>query len=193
MSALLLIVVSAVIGVVVLLTRRWAVVVRALAPAGSGFLALLAGGAMLRTQAPETISWLPSIDLGGLFLPLDLGTSRPLAAISFVVALVSAAVQIYSTWYLRDDDRYPVFAATVALFTAAMFLVVHSRDLALTLVGWEVMGWCSYLLIGHWSRKESARRAAHKAFLVTRLADVGFVLGVVGLATSVGSTGYAPP
>ncbi|MBK8729458.1 MAG: hypothetical protein IPM00_08735, partial [Tetrasphaera sp.] len=175
-SALLLIVVSAVIGVVVLLTRRWAVVARALAPAGSGFLALLAGGAMLRTQAPETISWLPSIDLGGLFLPLDLGTSRPLAAISFVVALVSAAVQIYSTWYLRDDDRYPVFAATVALFTAAMFLVVHSRDLALTLVGWEVMGWCSYLLIGHWSRKESARRAAHKAFLVTRLADVGFVL-----------------
>ncbi|HPQ74227.1 NADH-quinone oxidoreductase subunit 5 family protein [Phycicoccus elongatus] len=191
MSALLLIVVSAVIGVVVLLTRRWAVVARALAPAGSGFLALLAGGAMLRTQAPETISWLPSIDLGGLFLPLELGTSRPLAAIAFVVALVSAAVQIYSTWYLRDDDRYPVFAATVALFTAAMFLVVHSRDLALTLVGWEVMGWCSYLLIGHWSRKESARRAAHKAFLVTRLADVGFVLGVVGLATSVGSTGYA--
>ena len=73
---------------------------------------------------------------------------------------------------------------------AAMLLVVQSADLVLTLVGWEVMGWCSYLLIGHWSRKESARRAALKAFLVTRLADVGFVLGVVILAAGAGSTAY---
>ena len=114
--------VSAVIGVVVLLTRRWAVVARA--GAGRQRLPSLLAGARCCASARETISWLPSIDLGGLFLPLELGTSRPLAAIAFVVALVSAAVQIYSTWYLRDDDRYPVFAATVALFTAAMFLVV---------------------------------------------------------------------
>ena len=107
---------------------------------------------------------------------------------AFVVALVALAVQVYSTWYLATDDRYPRFAATVSLFTAAMLLVVHSGDLVLTVVGWEVMGWCSYLLIGHWSRRHSARRAAHKAFLVTRLADIGFVLGVVGLAAGAGTT-----
>ena len=97
-------------------------------------------------------------------------------------------MQVYSTWYLATDDRYPRFAATVSLFTAAMLLVVHSGDLVLTLVGWEVMGWCSFLLIGHWSRRHSARRAAHKAFLVTRLADIGFVIGVVGLAAGAGTT-----
>jgi NADH-quinone oxidoreductase subunit L len=66
--------------------------------------------------------------------------------------------------------------------------VVFSGDLVLTIVGWEVMGWCSYLLIGHWSRRHSARRAAHKAFLVTRAADIGFVLGMVGLAAGAGTT-----
>ena len=115
--------------------------------------------------------------------------SRP-PLIALVVAVVGWAVQAFAGWYLRDDDRYGIFAATVSLFTAAMLLVVQSADLVLTLVGWEVMGWCSYLLIGHWSRKESARRAALKAFLVTRLADVGFVLGVVILAAGAGSTAY---
>ena len=61
----------------------------------------------------------------------------------------------------------------------------------LTVVGWEVMGWCSYLLIGHWSRRHSARRAAHKAFLVTRVADIGFVLGIIGLAAGARSTSLA--
>ena len=70
---------------------------------------------------------------------------------AFIVALVALAVQVYSTWYLAADDRYASFAATVSLFTAAMLLVVLSGDL-LAVVGWEVMGWCSFLLIGHWSR-----------------------------------------
>ena len=115
-------------------------------------------------------------------------TDHSRVAVAFVVALVALAVQVYSTWYLETDDRYPRFAATVSLFTAAMLLVVVSGDLVLTVVGWEVMGWCSYLLIGHWSRRHSARRAAHKAFLVTRVADIGFVLGIIGLAAGAHST-----
>ena len=120
---------------------------------------------------------------------MQLQATAATAIIALVVAVVGWAVQVFAGWYLRDDDRYGIFAATVSLFTAAMLLVVQSADLVLTLVGWEVMGWCSYLLIGHWSRKESARRAALKAFLVTRLADVGFVLGVVILAAGAGSHG----
>ncbi|WP_270887365.1 NADH-quinone oxidoreductase subunit 5 family protein [Pedococcus sp. 5OH_020] len=127
---------------------------------------------------------------GELRIPLQLQVSAPAALIAVVVAVVGWAVHAFAAWYLRDDDRYGVFAATVSLFCAGMLLVVQSADLVLTLVGWEVMGWCSYLLIGHWSRKETARRAAHKAFLVTRLADVGFVLGVVLLAAHTGSTAY---
>ena len=110
-------------------------------------------------------------------------------AVASVVALVALAVQVYSTWYLETDDRYPRFAATVSLFSAAMLLVVVSGDLVSRVVGWEVMGWCSYLLIGHCRAGTSARRAAHKAFLVTRVADLGFVLGVIGCAA--GGTGLA--
>ncbi len=136
------------------------------------------------------IEALPALETGGLEVPLLLQGGGPVALVAAVVATVTLAVQGFAAWYLRDDDRYPVFAATVSLFAAGMLLVVHSADLVLTLVGWEVMGWCSYLLIGHWSRREPARRAALKAFLVTRLADVGFVLGVVVLAAGASSTSY---
>lgn len=138
----------------------------------------------------RAVGTLPALAAGELRIPLQLQATAATALIALVVAVVGWAVQAFAGWYLREDDRYGVFAATVSLFTAAMLLVVQSADLVLTLVGWEVMGWCSYLLIGHWSRKESARRAALKAFLVTRLADVGFVLGVVLLAASAGSTAY---
>lgn len=133
---------------------------------------------------------LPGLDAGELEVPLLLQTGALPALVALVVAIVGWAVQAFAGWYLRDDDRYGVFAATVSLFCAGMLLVVHSADLVLTFVGWEVMGWCSYLLIGHWSRKATARRAALKAFLVTRLADVGFLLGVLALAAGPGSTAY---
>ncbi|MGE9807449.1 NADH-quinone oxidoreductase subunit L [Janibacter sp. G1551] len=127
---------------------------------------------------------------GDVQLPLDLVVSGPSALVALVVAAVALAVQLYATWYLASDDRYGTFAATVSLFAGAMHLLVLSSDLALTLIGWEVMGWCSYLLIGHWSRKATARRAAHKAFLVTRFADIAFVLGIVTLVAGAGSTRY---
>ncbi|GAA4407522.1 NADH-quinone oxidoreductase subunit L [Fodinibacter luteus] len=154
---------------------------------GGATLVLAAvGWALAGTGALEAAG--PALRAGELEVPLAVATDPTRAAVAFVVALVALAVQVYSTWYLADDDRYPRFAATVSLFTAAMLLVVHSADLVLTVVGWEVMGWCSYLLIGHWSRRHTARRAAHKAFLVTRVADVGFVLGIVGLAAGAGTT-----
>ena len=131
-----------------------------------------------------------ALDTGELLVPLQLQGTDATALIALVVGIVGLAVQVFAAWYLRDDDRYGIFAATVSLFCAGMLLTVQSADLVLTLVGWEVMGWCSYLLIGHWSRKESARRAALKAFLVTRFADVGFVLGVVILAAGARSTAY---
>jgi NADH-quinone oxidoreductase subunit L len=143
------------------------------------------------SSAAQTGRTLPALEAGGLEVPLLLQTSALPALVAAVVGVVGWAVQAFAAWYLRDDDRYGVFAATVSLFCAGMLLVVHSADLVLTFVGWEVMGWCSYLLIGHWSRRESARRAALKAFLVTRFADVGFLLGVLALAAGPASTAYA--
>lgn len=145
-------------------------------------LVLVAGG------PPGWTAISASLPVGDLSIPLAQGISDPGPVVALVVALVGLCVQLYAAWYLADDDRRGVFGATVSIFVAAMLLLVTSADLVLTLVGWEVMGWCSYLLIGHWSRREAPRRAAHKAFLVTRFADIGFVLGVVVLSVGAGTT-----
>ncbi|BBH65963.1 NADH dehydrogenase [Actinoplanes sp. OR16] len=108
--------------------------------------------------------------------------------VAMAVSLVALLVQIYSVTYLHDDPRYAPYAAQVSLFTGAMLLVVTSNDLIVLLVGWEVMGACSYLLIGHDRRLPEAPAAAVKAFLVTRVGDVGFLLGIAVLITQAGST-----
>lgn len=141
-----------------------------------------------QVDGTRTSNTIPALPLGELEVPLLLVATELAAVTAVAVALVALIVQVFARWYLWYDPRYRQFAATVALFTAAMMLVVHSGDLLLTLIGWEVMGWCSYLLIGHLSAKASARRAAGKALLVTRVADIGFVLGVIALATGAGST-----
>ncbi|WP_435611591.1 NADH-quinone oxidoreductase subunit 5 family protein [Streptomyces sp. bgisy159] len=109
------------------------------------------------------------------------------ALVALLVGLVASCVQIYSTGYLRDDPRYPSYAALVSLFTSAMFLVVYSGDLMVLLVGWEVMGICSYFLVGHYWETPEARAASIKAFLVTKLGDVPFLIGLFALADDTGS------
>ncbi|MER5949273.1 NADH-quinone oxidoreductase subunit L [Streptomyces sp. NPDC001904] len=109
------------------------------------------------------------------------------ALVAVLVGLVATCVQLYSTGYLRDDPRYPSYAAIVSLFTSAMLLVVYTGDLMVLLVGWEVMGICSYFLVGHYWETPEARAASLKAFLVTKLGDVPFLIGLFALATDAGS------
>ncbi|MFD0053290.1 NADH-quinone oxidoreductase subunit L [Streptomyces sp. NPDC127168] len=109
------------------------------------------------------------------------------ALVAVLVGTVATCVQLYSTGYLRDDPRYPSYAALVSLFTSAMFLVVYSGDLMVLLVGWEIMGICSYFLVGHYWETPEARAASLKAFLVTKLGDVPFLIGLFALATEAGS------
>lgn len=109
------------------------------------------------------------------------------ALVAVLVGVVASCVQIYSTGYLRDDPRYPSYAALVSLFTSAMLLVVYSGDLMVLLVGWEIMGICSYFLVGHYWETPEARAASLKAFLVTKLGDVPFLIGLFALAADTGS------
>ncbi|MFH8607588.1 NADH-quinone oxidoreductase subunit L [Streptomyces sp. NPDC018029] len=109
------------------------------------------------------------------------------ALVAVLVGVVASCVQIYSTGYLRDDRRYPSYAALVSLFTSAMLLVVYSGDLMVLLVGWEIMGICSYFLVGHYWETPEARAASLKAFLVTKLGDVPFLIGLFALAADTGS------
>ncbi|RJK93424.1 NADH-quinone oxidoreductase subunit L [Vallicoccus soli] len=117
-------------------------------------------------------------------------TADPLAVVVAVaVTVVALLVQVYSAGYLRGDPRTSSYAALVSLFTAAMLLVVLAGDLLVLFVGWEVMGACSYFLVGHHWEEPAARAAAVKAFLVTRVGDVCLLFGVFGL--SLGEEGWS--
>ncbi|WP_254811930.1 NADH-quinone oxidoreductase subunit 5 family protein [Streptomyces cavourensis] len=122
-------------------------------------------------------------------VPIDLALHLDGFAVlvAVLVGIVATCVQLYSTAYLRDDARYPSYAALVSLFTSAMLLVVYSGDLMVLLVGWEIMGICSYFLVGHYWETPEARAASLKAFLVTKLGDVPFLIGLFALAADTGS------
>ncbi|MEV0639264.1 NADH-quinone oxidoreductase subunit L [Streptomyces sp. NPDC050619] len=124
---------------------------------------------------------------GSVPIELALHVDGFAALVAVLVGVVATCVQIYSTGYLRDDPRYPSYAALVSLFTSAMLLVVYSGDLMVLLVGWEIMGICSYFLVGHYWETPEARAASLKAFLVTKLGDVPFLIGLFALATDAGS------
>ncbi|MFI9556009.1 NADH-quinone oxidoreductase subunit L [Nonomuraea endophytica] len=128
-----------------------------------------------------------TIVTGTVPITLTLQADALSGVLGVLVTLVALAVQVYSVGYLHDDRRYPSYSAFISLFTSAMLLVVYSGDLLVLYVGWEVMGLCSYLLIGHWWEDRANSRAAVKAFLVTRLGDVGFLFGIFVLGISADS------
>ncbi|MFZ5852823.1 MAG: NADH-quinone oxidoreductase subunit L, partial [Actinomycetota bacterium] len=153
-------------------------------------VALLAAVVLLGSRpwaGPGTVSVLGTVPTGVVDLTVALRVDGLAAVVAVMVAAVALLVQVYSTAYLAGDARYPSYAALVSLFTAAMLLVVLADDLFVLLVGWEVMGICSYFLIGHHWERADARSAAVKAFLVTRLGDVGFLFGIFVLGVGAGT------
>ena len=148
--------------------------------------ALLAAAAVVDAPLLERAQF-AEVRTGGPTFGIDLRVDGLAALVSLAVAVVALAVQVYSTAYLKGDPRYSSYAALVSLFTAAMMLVVFADDLFVLLVGWEVMGVCSYFLIGHHWEQEGSRASAVKAFVVTRLGDVGFLFGIFVLGSAVGS------
>ena len=169
--------------------RTWPRLVVPVAVAGASvalLAALVLAGRAVTGDLLER-AHLAEVPTGGPPIGIDLQVDGLAALVSVAVCAVALAVQVYSIGYLRGDPRYSSYAALVSLFTAAMLLVVFADDLMVLLVGWEVMGVCSYFLIGHHWEQEGSRASAVKAFVVTRLGDVGFLFGIFLLATTVGS------
>ena len=94
-----------------------------------------------------------------------------------LVTFISTLVQIYSLEYVRGDRRYTHFFASLTLFSAGMLTMVLAENMVQLILGWEIMGLCSFLLIGHWWEEEANSRAALKAFLTVRVGDVGLMVG----------------
>ena len=94
-----------------------------------------------------------------------------------LVAFISTLVQIYSLEYVRGDRRYTHFFASITLFSAGMLTMVLAENMVQLILGWEIMGLCSFLLIGHWWEERANSEAALKAFLTVRVGDVGMLVG----------------
>jgi len=113
------------------------------------------------------------------------------ATMMLVVTTVSLMVHIYTVGYMKDDPGYQRFFAYISLFTFSMLMLVMSNNFLQLFFGWEAVGLVSYLLIGFWYKRPSAISANLKAFLVNRVGDLGFLLGIGLVYASVGSLDYA--
>ncbi|TIT66670.1 MAG: NADH-quinone oxidoreductase subunit L [Mesorhizobium sp.] len=134
-----------------------------------------------------TVPVLHWIQSGGLDVSWALRIDTLTVVMLVVVNTVSALVHIYSIGYMHHDPNRPRFFAYLSLFTFAMLMLVTADNLVQMFFGWEGVGLASYLLIGFWYKKPSANAAAIKAFVVNRVGDFGFALGIFGLFVLFGS------
>ncbi|HEV2613794.1 MAG TPA: NADH-quinone oxidoreductase subunit L [Gammaproteobacteria bacterium] len=128
---------------------------------------------------------------GNLNLSVGFLIDRLSAAMMGIVSFISLVVHIYSIGYMKDDNGYQRFFSYISLFTFAMLMLVSANNFLQLYFGWEGVGLVSYLLIGFWFNKESANFGSLKAFLVNRVGDFGFLLGIAAILRYTGSLDFA--
>jgi NADH-quinone oxidoreductase subunit L len=150
----------------------------------TGAAPLLAGSADSHGYAVTWFTWIPAdrfvVDVGAVIDPLT-------ACLLIVVTTIGLLVHVYSIGYMSHDPGYWRFFAYLNLFMFSMLLLVLASSFLVVFVAWELVGLSSYLLIGFWYRKRSAALAAKKAFIVNRVGDVGFALGIMLIFVSLGT------
>ncbi len=155
-------------------------------------LSLLASAWILLHVGHEAVqydlyTWIP---VANFVVPFGFYIDALTAVMMAVVTSVSFLVHVYSIGYMHDDPGYRRYFAYLNLFVFSMLLLVLANNYALLFVGWEAVGLCSYLLIGFWYEKKTASDAGKKAFIVNRIGDAGFLLGIFTLFATFGSVRY---
>ena len=130
-------------------------------------------------------------DVAGISAHVGFLVDRLTAMMMVTVTFVSLMVHIYTIGYMADDDGYQRFFSYIALFTFSMLMLVMSNNFLQLFFGWEAVGLVSYLLIGFWFKRPSAIYASLKAFMVNRVGDFGFILGIAGALFWFGSLDYS--
>ena len=145
-------------------------------------------GEAYRQEVPLSFTWLPfanglSIDMGLLIDPIS-------CMMLLVVTFISLMVHIFSLGYMKGEERFPLYYAYLGLFTFSMLGLVLSSNLFQIYIFWELVGVSSFLLIGFFYQRSSALAAAKKAFIVTRFADLGFLIGILILSSEAGTLDF---
>ncbi len=125
---------------------------------------------------------------GGVDIEVGMLLDGPAVMMLFVVTLVSLLVHVYSTDYVAGDRRYTHFFAFLSLFTASMLGLIMAKTTLQLIVCWELVGVCSFVLIGHWWEEKANSDAALKAFITNRVGDIGLLVGVITLFWAAGGT-----
>jgi len=174
-----------------LIGRAGAHTITCLAVGVSCLLSLLVLKQVYVDRAPlydaQVYTWLVS---DGMHMQVGFLIDRLTALMMAVVTFVSLCVHVYTIGYMSDDPGYTRFFSYISLFTFSMLMLVMANNFMQLFFGWEAVGVVSYLLIGFWYTRPSATFAALKAFIVNRIGDFGFVLGIAGIAYYTGSLDY---
>jgi len=136
---------------------------------------------ILRTsgQNEATVTLFNWISIGGMNIPFALLIDHLSLTMMLIITGVGALIHIYSIGYMHDDERVNSFFAQMNLFTFSMLLLVMGANYLVLFIGWEGVGLCSYLLIGFWFKNPAYNYAARKAFVMNRIGDLGFILGII--------------
>jgi NADH-quinone oxidoreductase subunit L len=154
----------------------------------AALLAVISAGQWIGKAAPRAAvdrhaTWWK---IGGVDIGAGIHVDGLTVMMLVVVTFISLMVHIYSTGYMHQDRRYTFFFAALSLFTAAMLTLVVADNTLQLMIGWELVGLCSFMLIGHWWEEGANSDAAIKAFITTRCGDVGLMLGVITLFFAAG-------
>jgi NADH-quinone oxidoreductase subunit L len=139
----------------------------------------------------KTFNWF-DLSTGSHLFKVNMGIyiDNMTAVMLLMVTGAATLIHIFSTWYMHDDPRFGRFFVYLSLFTSAMLGLVLSENLLSVFIFWELMGFCSYSLIGFYYEKEGAGNASMKAFMTTRVGDVFFLLGILAIWSVVGSVSF---
>jgi NADH-quinone oxidoreductase subunit L len=177
-------------GVITLFTLRWKAV--------SSFISIAAVlisftcSCLIFTQSGIAAAEFAWIDIGGAFkVPLGFTLDQLSKTMLVLVSGVGATIHIYSLGYMRDDEGKSRYFAALSLFMFAMLGIVLANNFVMLFIFWELVGFTSYVLIGHWFYRDAAADAGNKAFITTRIGDFGFMIGILMVWMATGSVVFA--
>ena len=177
-------------AVITLFTLRWKPV--------SSFISIAAVlvsftcSCLIFTQSGIAATEFAWIDIAGAFkVPLGFTLDQLSKTMLVLVSGVGATIHIYSLGYMRDDEGKSRYFAALSLFMFAMLGIVLSNNFVMLFIFWELVGFTSYILIGHWFYRDPAADAANKAFITTRIGDFGFMIGILMVWMATGSVVFA--
>ncbi len=142
--------------------------------------------------SPQNINYFPFINLGKIIIPFEFHVDQLTSLFLLIVTGVSFLIHVYSASYMKDETQsgYGRYFSYLNLFVFSMLLLVLGGNYVIMFIGWEGVGLCSYLLIGFWFKNNDYNNAAKKAFIMNRIGDFGFLLGIFWMLSAFGTASY---